>query len=276
MATAFRDPAWRARLERLQGVARSAAEGEEHFIQVSSCPLVSIKLITGDVDEQHEGLRVLHMSFVAEPPEFPDVPPNMREIQRHGYEEYLRMLHHQLSEDEDEGFDPITRAVWRSKFMRVSGHIDAAIRQYHGVKCYVDGDHNHDVYENVIIFHVCDIMTIFIHGRNGLPRPEVVIPTHLLREIPANMVNDLMSHVMTTEDKNFLQENLAHFYVCFAYYGNFSFVPIRTRLSESIDYLDTARFFMNNETFFEHQRGKLKELNFNNERITSRMCYRSI
>ena len=65
-------------------------------------------------------------------------------------------------------------------------------------------------------------------------------------------------------------------YVCYAYYGNNSFVPIRTRVSITSTELKEASFFMNDNHFILHQIGKMKEFNQNDNRQDYRILYRTI
>jgi hypothetical protein len=274
----LRNPEILLKVQLLTAVARNANRGDSFFMQVSPCPVTSIRITTGDVDPDDEQQRNTHIHFTGEPDGYPTWPPDMATAQRRGYEKYLRRLHTNFRENPEEGFSPISIDLYRDKFMRICRKFDAAVYTDHGVKCYINGNMEDDYYFNVIIFHLCDIMTIFIHERQGLPIPDLVLQTDMLTTIPSQeMVSDLMDVQMSVEEKNFLEEHIDWFYLCYAYWGNFSFVPIRSRMSNNVNDVEEASFLMTtNNNFIEHQRGKLEELNRNNPATESRMLYRSM
>jgi hypothetical protein len=278
MERLLQNPEMMLKVQLLTAVARNANEGDSFFMQLSPCPVTSIRITTGDVDPDDNEHRTTHLHFKGEADGYPSWPPDMATSQRWGYEKYLRRVHMNYIEDPSSGFSAISMPEYREKFMRICRKFDAAVYTDHGVKCFINGNFEDDYYFNVIIFHLCDIMTIFIHERQGLPIPDVVLRTEMLTTIPSQeMVSDLMDVQMTVEDKNFLQEHIDWFYLCYAYWGNYSFVPIRSRMSNNVNDIEESSFLMTTNThFIEHQRGKLEELNRNNPDTESRMLYRSI
>jgi hypothetical protein len=277
MANMMNNPEFLLKLRTVTAIAQTSNTGDSFFLQVSGCPVTSIRITTGEVDPNDDEHHLTHMHLTGEPEGYPNIPRDMRESQRQGYEKYLRRMHQNFVQDSTVGFNPIDINTYRTKFMRICEKFDAAVYQYHGVKCYLNGDMTDDVYANVVMLHLCDLMTIFIHERSGLPSPDVVLTTPTFMNVPGpTMRNDLMENQLTEEEKNFLEEHIDYFYVCYCYWGNFSFVPIRTRLSNDVLNLEDSGFFMNNPHFIRHQRGKLEELNRNNIGFESRLVYRSV
>lgn len=58
--------------------------------------------------------------------------------------------------------------------------------------------------------------------------------------------------------------------------GNYSFIPIRTTVTKTDMYLKRSMFFMNNDHFTSHQKGKLMAFNASENKPFSKMIYRSI
>ena len=75
---------------------------------------------------------------------------------------------------------------------------------------------------------------------------------------------------------NFFKIHIDFFYLCYSYYGNNSFVPIRTRVLEDNLILKEGYFFTNNNHFVLHQIGKLKEFNQNDKNIEAKVKYRTV
>jgi hypothetical protein len=160
-------------------------------------------------------------------------------------------------------------------YMNICQHIDASVRRMHGVKCYIDGDIENDVIQNVAYIHVCDILNILKCVTKNEVLPNILSPTTLFEEVPINMKNHLV-HVMLTEyELKFLLDEIDYFYFSYAYHGNYSYLPIRTHVRNDCPVFTKSKFFTNNEDFVAHQNGKLSELNDNTPNVMSRIMFRS-
>ena len=154
-------------------------------------------------------------------------------------------------------------------FQRTCSAIDMSIEEFHGVKCYRDGDQRHEDKNNIYFMHICDILNV-IDKRRSNEVPELKIKTSLFQSLPeVGVVNELESRYLNPELFDFVVIHLDFLYLCYGYYCNHSFMAIRTTVEHT-------SFFMNDEHFLKHQKGKLLELNQNELRLHTRIMYRSI
>ena len=110
--------------------------------------------------------------------------------------------------------------------------IDASITKNHGVRCFEDGDKDNLMVRNVFYLHICDVINIIITRTSG-EAIDVVVPTDLLTIIPKDMTNDFELKFLREENRAFLMEHADFLYYCYAYIGNHSFIPIRTKLNDN-------------------------------------------
>jgi hypothetical protein len=270
------DPQFRDKLDRLTQTARTANQGDTNFIQVKFCPVVSLFLETGNMKQDPEEGREVHMRVVNQPEHYPDPINEILGIHRHLYSLYMRKLHERYENDNTVGFSPIEFNKWKTKFMDITDIIDAAIYSNHGIKCYEDGDCTNNHISNVIYIHVCDIINLYITKLRSLPRPNVVVVTQLLESFPENITDELTTKLLSYKKLKTLVKYIDLFYIFYAYYGNFSFIPIRGALNrELLNEMPHSSMFMNDEHFVNHQCGKMMQLNVDNPAMQTVAYYRS-
>jgi hypothetical protein len=266
---------WQAKLDKAIDIARTAQEGREFFVEMCSNPLRSTWITTGTLVDDGTGNREIHTRLVGEPSNFPTTPPTKREIHREGYRRYLQRVLQAHREGDNIAFTPMSIANWIIQFDRVTIAVDRAIRDCHGVKCYEDGDVQNEHPTNIFFLHVCDVFNMYVHRLSGTV-PTMFITTNSLNSLWLHMRNDLLDSIMNQEELDFLLDEIDYFYNVFAYYGNFSFVPIRTLVNCDDDRFTTASFYTNNEVFKEHQRGKLLQISQDHQRMLTSVCYRTV
>ena len=228
---------------------------------------MSLFVITGDKKKDESNERDLHLHYEAEPYTYPFVYKNRKETMDKGYEKYRDLI--------DESQDTVSYESWLHRFDKICIDIDACIRQYHGVKCYEDGDKSNNEVNNIMILHICDVLNMMVAFRRN-EIPTVVIKTRLLENICTEIVNDFQLQYTDTYDMIFFWKNVDFVYTCYAYLGNYSFVPIRTLVKKDDTTFKESVFFTNDDHFVKHQKGKLQEFNQNENKVVSKLVYRSI
>jgi hypothetical protein len=244
------DPQFHDKLDRLTENARIANQGDTHFVQVKFCPVVSLFLETGNMKEDPEEGREVHMRVVNQPDHYPDPINEIVGIHRHLYSLYMRKLHEVYKTDNTVGFNPIDFNQWKIKFRAITDIIDAAIYENHGIKCHEDGDCNNNHISNVIYIHVCDVLNLYITKLRSLERPNVVVVTQLLESFPENITDELTTKLLNAKKLRTLVNYIDLFYMFYAYYGNFSFIPIHDTLNRDLfNEMPNSSMFMNDQHF---------------------------
>ena len=160
-------------------------------------------------------------------------------------------------------------------FYKVCNIIDTSIKEWHGIKCYEDGDIKNENPTNYYILHVCDVMNIMVHI-NDTDQPKLVVESSLLKTISATIkISGFDIFYDTNTYHSFFKTHVDIFYLCYAYYGNYSFVPIRTLVSKEDSMFKQSSFFTNDDHFVKHQSGKLQEIKQNEKKYVSRAIYRT-
>jgi hypothetical protein len=236
-------------------LSENGTEGDVHFVQVTNCPVTLLFLITGRVRDDSTTLHEVHMRLVGQTSDYPDVPANMYSTQKKGYKHHLEKARNLYQADNSVGFNTLDFQTYREMFMNICQHIDNARRVHHGIKCYNDGNLENNVFSNVFYIHVCDVLNILKCERNNQPMPAVFIQTTMFEEVLREWRNALVYSMLTVYELEFLVQEIDFFYTCFAYYGNYSMLPVRTRVDEGCNVLSHSSFFTNNEHFVEHQKG---------------------
>ena len=255
------------RIETIKKIAEQGDEGDVSFIEISSYPLVSLLIISGERYSENETKRKIHLEYKTQPSCFPTYNISSVGPEKIGYDKYM------LDNVEDK--KKMTLDEYSNKFNIVCSNIDKAIRKYHGIKCYEDGNEGNTSTANVFILHVCDVMNILHCKRNG-GMPTLFLKTRLLKEICSNAIFEFLSTYFNENSTKFLFNNIDYFYLCYAYFGNYSFVPIRCMVDDESTSFKESKFFTNNPEFVYHQMGKMKAFNQTNEKTISKFVYRSI
>ena len=258
---------WTRRLDNAKELASNASFGSRFFLAVSSQPVVSLNIITGDKQDNTSKQRQVHLNYQLQPDDYPLVYKTMEETYLHAYDQYKNRL--------DTSIETMDFNSFSSQFNDICMDIDSSIRQNHGIKCYEDGDASNNDASNVMILHICDVFNIMQSYRENSV-PVLYIKTRLLREVSSSITNEFQKSFLKEYLVPFFWNNIDFLYTCYAYYGNFSFVPIRTLVDKDNEMLKSSSFFTNDEHFVNHQIGKLQEFNQNESNFVSKLAYRSI
>ena len=100
--------------------------------------------------------------------------------------------------------------------------------------------------------------------------------TSLLKTIDRKLSDQLSLEFISETNRKFLIAHVDYLYMCYGYYGNTSFVPIRTNIDIKSDVFLESSVFTNSTHFTNHQEGKLMELNETEQKQVTKMVYRSI
>lgn len=255
-----------AKINIVKRMAEDGEEGDESFLEISCCPVVSLFITTGSTRSDGSDKRNLHLDYKMEPSCFRNFNYSSIGPERIGYDIYTK-----VTCDEDK----ISLKEYGTLFNSVCSDIDRAIKTYHGIKCFEDGDDKNETIANVFILHLCDVLNI-IHSQTSEMNPTLFLKTGLLKVLRRKTTYEFLETYVKGKNIDFLMKNIDVFYLCYAYFGNYSFVPIRTLVAHDSVVFKESKFFSNNPHFVRHQVGKMKSFNQNNRPRTSKMIYRSI
>ena len=257
------------RLHIVKELAEKAEKDSVLFMEVSYKPLVSLFVTTGEVTSENKNKRSVHLRFVSEPHHYSEVLNDIQTMDTDilGLRVYNNLL--------DNPINKLDMKLYKEKFDSVCGELDAAKSKYHGICCHEDGDEDNTSVANVFVLHVCDIMNLLVCKKNETI-PELELTTNLLKSIDDKVCIGNELNLVTETNREFFMSHIDYFYVCYAYIGNTSFTPIRTRVEKNSQTFVISSFFTNDDHFNNHQGGKMMQFNQNNERFVSRMIYRSI
>ena len=267
---------WQRRLENAQECAQSGKEGDVFFLQAGKTPLVSCFITTGKWIAPLNEKRNVDIRFVSQHMGYPPLLGGNNDIDMYGYDSFKKAL--QLNKgsvlsQKFEGMDIEKYKIW---FEETCVMIDTCIVENHGVKCFTDNDVSNNDKRNCFFLHVCDIMNIII-ARDSGDIPVVIVKSELLKTLASNVIcNELEHRYLKPHNWEFMKVHIDFFYKCYGYYGNHSFIPIRTKIEKDSQAFVSASFFTNDAHFVEHQAGKMKEINQNERSVVSRVMYRSI
>ena len=271
------DTDWDRRLKNAKASAEYGEEGDVSFLQVQRTPLVSLFITTGCIIDNQKKRKDVHLRFVNQPSYFPSLIETNEAMETRGYEKFQSLVRN-LSDSRKykNEYLSYTKYKYNEMFYGVCSDIDNSIREYHAVVCYRDGDDNNKKNTNRFFLHICDIMVSIIGTIKGYT-PSISIKTLLMNNLEGMyIVNDFYRRHLAKERLDFFITHIDFLYVVYCYHSNNSFVPIRLGISKHSHVFKEASFFMNDSFFVEHQKGKLCEFNQNEEKIHSRVMYRSI
>jgi hypothetical protein len=275
------DPQFQANLEKTKAVAMGGGVGYPHFMQVSRYPMGSL-YVTKVSDEEKNGVRetAVSMHVEGQGDNYPKIPGDQDAIRREGYRWYItdRVDKHLRVDDKEGrlGGPAMTYDEYERRHSELTLIIDDEIKKYHGIMCFQDGNRRNLDYRNVFFMHVCDIINIFVTDMMHMDPVEFEIPTNLLYEVPRKFRNSLTDGRLTESQRLFLLHHCESFYMIYGYYGNFSFMGIRTSINEYNSKLRRAAFFMNDDFFVKHQKGKITEHNRYKPTNEHFFAYRSV
>jgi hypothetical protein len=273
------DPHWRIKLQTVHQLADYGEEGDVHFLQVHTVPLSSMILTTGKpIPNGYGRKKQVHMRMLAPPPDLPKVPNGVKAIVEDGYKKHVERTVRSYSAPGGHASRVIPFPKWKCLFDSVTTVIDKMIYAHHGIKCHMDGNINNDMLINILYLHVCDVLNIIASRHNNDVIPEVAIRTTMLESLPDSILETLSteSSELSRECVDFLISEIDFFYIVYAYYGNGSFLSLRTMVPSNSAVFIHSSCLMNNEYFFRHQEGKLEELNRTEVTVTDDFMFKKV
>jgi hypothetical protein len=283
MSSAFgrlpRDPHWRVKLQTVQNLADYGEEGDEHFLQIHTVPLSSMRLRTGVPIPNGDGKKKqVHLRMLGPPAHYPEVPNGVEAIVKDGYKRHIARAVSNHNREGQTSRTVIPFPKWKRLFDNVTSKIDNMIYAHHGIKCHMDGNMNNDMLINVLYLHVCDVLNIIACRNTNDALPDVVIRTNMLQSIPDTILETLSatSSNFTKESYDFMVQEIDFFYMVYAYYGNGSFLSLRTMVPANSTVFRDSSFFMNDDYFRNHQEGKLEELNRTETTVTDNYMFKKV
>ena len=252
------------RLDIVKYKAKYAEVGSMFFIEVSSLPLVSVLVVTGQEDKLDKNSKQVHLTYVPQPENYPPTFDGGLELESIGYKRYLQ---------ENKDTQIMSLKHYQHKVVNLCNNINASIQKNHGVKCYDNEEKKKN--GDCFYLHICDIFNVMVCNLSE-DKIEVVVRSDLLTDVCDEMTNEFETLYLQASDRKFLVDNIDLFYYCYGYLGNNSFVPIRTKVPSNSIYFLHSSFFTNNDHFISHQIGKMHEINQNGCGLKSKQAYRSI
>jgi hypothetical protein len=265
----------RRKLDLITESAKTSDEGIRHFFELSSKPVTSVFIHTGGLVNENSDEHEISVEVVSQPDTYPVAPDGMYATQQEAYADYYRKKLAEYRADERNGLNAMSFQNYQRRFQNVLEIIDDAVRARHGVKCFEDGDTTNENMGNVLYLHVCDVINIYVNRRRGMPT-NVYIPTNTLDEISDDLVDELTTSLLTGEALETFDYQCDIFYRCYCYYGNYSFLAIRTQIPMNLDEMVNSRFFTNNRHFMQHQFGKVDQLACVERNVVSGILYRTM
>ncbi len=266
---------WQTKLANAIDAAKRNERGSEYFVEQCSNPLRSTWVTTGSLKEDGSGDHDVHTRLVAEPSDYPSTPPTKDATHKEGYRRYMNRELVSFRSNPGTAFTVVPFNEWVRKFNAVTVAVDTAVRDCHAVKCYEDGYMFNKHPTNIFFLHACDVFNLYIKRLEG-EVPDLFITTNSLNVLWPHSRNELTDSIMSREEIDFMVQEIDFFYCCFAYFGNFSFVPIRTIVAMNDMHFTNASFFTNNDVYREHQRGKFIQIGQDHNRMLTRVCYRTV
>jgi hypothetical protein len=270
-----KDPKFLKKYALVEEYMKTATVGDVQFLEVQSYPLVSMTFTSGDT-KQDSNERECHLNLIMEEDGFPRSPGGKYETEKHGYSLHCERIKKKRESDSTFKVKAMSFKHYKKYHEGLLMIIDHMIKQHHGVECYLDGDLNNSTPTNVVILHVCDVLNIGKCKRLGLPMPEVMVASTKLQRVPSTIKTSLLDHLIQNTLLTFILNESDHLYTCYAYFGNHSFIPIRLNMTNLQTDMPNASFFMMNEFFVNHQKGKLQEFNRTNTNDVAQEVYKSI
>ena len=115
------------RIEVVKGKAQTAEAGSTFFIEVSSLPLVSLFIVTGEEITDNNGLKPVHLHFAEQSALYPTIFQRGSKVETIGYSRYLK---------EDVLKDKISLSDYQNKLISVCVDINKSIRPVLAVTSY--------------------------------------------------------------------------------------------------------------------------------------------
>jgi hypothetical protein len=255
-------------------IARLASKGTVSFHEYSYKPLTSMFITTGELIVGNDRIHEIETDLVEQHSEYPPRMDSYEDVIKKGYQLFCEANDQTNAEPTGIFRTSYTLTEYKEMFLDVKGVIDRANYANQGIKCYSDGDLNNKCHYNMYYMHVCDIFNIMMHEAEN-KTVSLLIETSLLPCITRGMKHMLEERLLNCIQRFFLLKNVDIFYIAYGYYFNISFVPIRTLIPKSSVHFKMSSFFMNDEHFVHHQRGKLKEFDDTELNYLTRIIFKT-
>ena len=221
-----------------------------HKLQISNYP-VSFAVIGVNADKK-VSLHVVNGG------KDDDYPCNIVESINVGYRWYL--------EDRNNNTRSYTREQFAKLQKSTCTKIDSAIEGHHGIPCCIEsGTPNHE--PGGFILHFCDVLSIKLSVKQGIPLPIVTLPTTAFSSVPNNLIDCLFDTLIsddgsffTEEERNFVYDNASLYYYIYGYWHNYSNKAIRCSFS-AIQGIDRAQVLARDDIFLRLQDAKQDAMN---------------
>ena len=110
---------------------------------------------------------------------FVSQPDGIRTFANLGHSWYLSSIRNLVHP-----IDGISKKRWIEVYDSIAAKINNAIRDHHGIPCFLDGFMNTSNPNNHVILHFCDVLAIAMRKELRRPMPEVIISSDNFRVVP--------------------------------------------------------------------------------------------
>jgi hypothetical protein len=259
----------------LKEEALRAEKGITHFYELDSCPVLSLFFITGDMKTDGSNEKEIHMKLVNQPDNYPKVLNCQDDVIWNAYGDYIFKKLSAYGKDQSKGCFIKRYFDYWVDFKAVIEVCDNSIREYHGIQCFEDGNTSNEDFRNVLFLHICDLFNIYVNKSEGKPT-KLLFKSELLKEINPKMADFLFGKHLNGRNMQTFKYQIDIFYMYYCYYCNKSFLPIRTYIDKASNVFLKSKFFINDNHFARHQKGKLMTINFVHPGTMARIAYRSV
>ena len=240
-----------------EGVKKATPGMRLGFVLSNYPPLIVVCTCTGwEIDDEGKRTVTTHLRIRGEDHLLSPPQITARSFHSQGWE--------WLNEKGDPGF---TYDEYLAKMNNMHEKIDNSIRKDHGIVVHRNGCVEDNNIGNCFVLHIVDIFLCFFHGatmgEDTQPSVHPSMERELLKgEISPGFANDFMhGGILSSDDFEFLKNNLEIFIVIYALWGNQSMLPIRVKDDASIIFTGRrARKILHDRYFLEIQEMKLNEL----------------
>jgi hypothetical protein len=268
-------PEKQRQLALLKEEALCADKGIAHFYELDLCPVFGLYLTTGDMKTDGSNEKDVHMKFVNQPDYYPPVINSQDDVIKEAYSDYIFKKLSQYGKDQSKGVLIKRYFDYWVDYKAVIEVCDNSIREYHGVQCFEDGNTSNDDYRNVLFLHICNLFNIYVNKSQGTDT-KVLLKSNLLKEIKPEITDFLFGKHLNVRNLETFKYQIDMFYMYYCYYCNKSFVPVSTYIDKQSDVFLKSKFFVNDNHFARHQKGKMMTINSVHPGTMARIAYRRV
>jgi hypothetical protein len=134
---------------------------------------------------------------------------------------------------------------------------------------------SNDDYRNVLFLHICNLFNIYVNKSQGTDT-KVLLKSNLLKEIKPEITDFLFGKHLNVRNLETFKYQIDMFYMYYCYYCNKSFVPVSTYIDKQSDVFLKSKFFVNDNHFARHQKGKMMTINSVHPGTMARIAYRRV